>query len=82
MGQPDMAMPAHDSPAWNPTQHTRAMSTMRLLKQVQHRVVPNYSVRSMAERRGALTFAIRASAPAAPKVANCFNLVTPYPHLF
>jgi len=46
-------MPAHDSPTWNPTQHTRAVSAMRLLNQVQRRVSPNYSVRSIAERRRA-----------------------------
>jgi hypothetical protein len=53
VGQPHMAMPAHDSPAWNPTPHTRAVNTMRLLNQVQRRVGLNYSVRSMAERRRA-----------------------------
>jgi hypothetical protein len=50
VGHPHMAMPAHGSPAVNPTAPTRAVSTMRALNQVQRRLRLNYAVCSLAER--------------------------------
>jgi hypothetical protein len=46
-------MPAHDTPAVNPTPQTRAVSTMNLLNQVQRLIRLKYRLCSMAERRGA-----------------------------
>jgi hypothetical protein len=48
-----MAMPAHDTPAVNPTPHTRTVSTMHLLNQVQRLIRLKYRLCSMAERGGA-----------------------------
>ena len=45
-----MAMPAHGSPAANPTAPTRAVSTVRVLNQVQLRLRLNHTVCSLAER--------------------------------